>query len=242
MALSKHQDIELVGAVENNLEESRFHEYVNRTLSRILQYHDAYLWGGSVRDPVVKSMYGNGNIPETRDFDVLVDDSEGRIDFKKLLEGLGEMYQTRFMSSKLRLVNGLEIDVAPFSNSSRLLNGENLPICLETVLTGCEFTSSALAYRLRDRTIYSNGAIESIRSKEIELLYAYEAPHILMSRLVLHERRLNFTIGERAKRLVVDNYSPELDKSIREYLEYKKLQDDFSFVVERLREIKNNSV
>jgi hypothetical protein len=238
MTLSKHQNTELISAVESNLEESRFYEYVNNVLSRILQYHDAYLWGGSVRDPIVKSMYGNGNIPETRDFDILVNDSEGKIDFKKLLGGFGDIYQTRFMSSKLRPANGLEIDIAPFSNSSRLLNGEKLPISLETVLTGCEFTSSAIAYGLRDRTIYSNCAMESIKSKEIELLYAYEAPYILMSRLVLHVRRLNFTIGERARKLIVDNYSPNSDQSIKEYLEYKKLQDDFLFVIERLKEIK----
>jgi hypothetical protein len=59
-----------------------------------------------------------------------------------------------------------------------------------------------------------------------------------MSRLVLHVRRLNFTIGERARKLIVDNYSPNSDQSIKEYLEYKKLQDDFLFVIERLKEIK----
>ena len=241
MTLSIHQNTEFTQAVENNLKGSKFYEHVNKTLSRILQYHDAYLWGGSVRDPIVRSLYGNGEIPETRDFDILVDDSDGKINFKKLLYGLGEMHQTRFMSSKLRPANGLEIDVVPFSNSSRLLNGEELPVSLETVLTGCEFTSSSIAYGLKDRRIYSNGAIESIKSKQIELLYAYEASHILMSRLVLQLRRLDFKIGERAKKLVIDNYSPELDKYIMEYLEYKKIQNEFSFVVERLREIKNNA-
>jgi hypothetical protein len=241
MSLSKYQNSELVEAIENNLKESRFCEYVNRTLERIMQYHDTYFWGGVVRDPIVKSIYGNGNMPEPRDFDILVDDSQGKIDFRKLLEGFGDIYQTRFNSSKLRPLDGLEIDVVPFSNSARLLNGEKLPICLETVLTGCEFTSSAVAYGLKDKTIYSNGAMESILAKEIELLYAYEAPYILMSRLVLHLRRLNFKIGENARKMIVEKYSPDLDKPILEYLEYKKIQDEFHFVIGRLREIKNIS-
>jgi len=237
MEVTKHQSPELVNPVSENLAGSRYHSYVNRVVNDVLREYSSYLWGGAVRDPIVRAKYGQND--ETRDFDILVDDSQDRIDFKKLLQGLGDIFYTRLGSPKWRPENGLEIDIVPFSNATRLRNGEQLPVSLNTALRSCEFTTSAIAYGLQDRTVYSYGALEGIGKREIDLLYPDgEEAHILMCKLVLQTERLGFERGPKATRLIVEGYSPDLDTRIKRYMEYKGLEAKFEHVVEELSGIK----
>ncbi len=237
MQVTKHQSPEVVNPVSENLAGSKYNSYVNHVVNEVLGEYPSYLWGGAVRDPIVRAKYGRNG--ETKDFDILVDDSQGRIDFRNLLKRLGDMFYTRFGSPKWRPGNGLEIDIVPFSNTSRLRNGEQLPISLDTALQGCEFTTSAIAYGLRDKAVYSYGALEGIDKQEIDLLYSEgEEAHILMCRVVLQAERLGFERGPKATGLIVERYSPDLDNHIRRYMEYKGLEANFEHVVEKLRKIK----
>lgn len=237
MQVTKHQRPELVNPVSENLAGSRYHSYVDYVVNKVLRKYQVYLFGGAVRDPIVKAKYGQNE--ETRDFDILVDDSQGRIDFKNILKGLGDIFYTRLEAPKWRPENGLEIDIVPFSNATRLRNGEQLPISLDTALQSCEFTTSAIAYGLRDEAVYSCGALEGIDKKEIDLLYPYgEEAHILMCKVILHSEKLGFEMGPKVTELIVEGYSPDLDTHIKKYMEYKGSEAKFEQVVEQLRQIK----
>jgi tRNA nucleotidyltransferase/poly(A) polymerase len=240
MGIEFIKDIRLSTAIRNNLENSRFFPVVNGVISENLSDYEVYLLGGAVRDPIIAELHGIKN--ETRDFDLLVDDTNGRINFKKLLRNFNNIYYSRFGAPKLKPVNGLEIDIVSFSNASRLLKSEDNSISLDTSLQSCELTTSALAYKLSDGTIYSYQAFESIMKKEIELLYFEEEEEcILMCRLVLHSEKLGFAIGEKATRLIVEGYSHKLDPHIKRYLEYKEISHRFSFVIDKLKSIQEST-
>jgi hypothetical protein len=239
MQVTKYQNPELVTPVSENLAGSRYQSYVHKIVNEILGEYPSYLWGGAVRDPLVKAKYGRNG--ETKDFDILVDDLQGRIDFRKLLKGLNDIFYTRFGSPKWRPENGLEIDIAPFSNATKLRNGEQLPISLDTALQSCDFTTSAIAYGLQDRTVYSCGAIEGIDKQEMDVLYPNgDEAHILMSRTIILAERLGFQVGSSAIRFIAEGYSQDLDIHIKRYLEYKGLEAKFEHVVEELRNIQAN--
>lgn len=237
MLITRHQDPELVNPIRENLAGNRYQSYINRIIDDILREYTTYLWGGAVRDPIVKAKYGRNG--ETKDFDILVDDSQGRIDFKRLLRGLTDVFYNRFGSPKWRPENGLEIDISSFSNATRLRNCEGLPVSLDTALQSCDFTTSAIAYSLGDKIVYSCGAIEGIEKQEIDVLYPKgDEAHILMCRIVLHAEKLGFTKGQLATRLIAEGYSCELDSHIKGYMKYKGLETKFEHVVEELRRIK----
>jgi tRNA nucleotidyltransferase/poly(A) polymerase len=234
--ISRYQGF--VDAIKRNLEESPYHEYVAKVLE-ILYGKTVYLWGGAVRDPIVRELYGLDF--ETRDFDLTVDDSEERINLRGLLKGLRGIHFSRFGTPKWKPKKGLEIDVGPFS-AGTIFKRENLPINLETTLISVDVTTSAIAYGLADETIYSVKALDDMRKKEVNVLNPYgEDPSALMSRLVLHSDHLSFEIGEEGKAYISEKYSPVLDDDIRRFLEYKGVKELFPFVVKRLRLIQEET-
>jgi tRNA nucleotidyltransferase/poly(A) polymerase len=243
-----------VDAIQRNLEESPYCKYVKRVLE-LLDGKVVYLWGGAVRGPIVKELYNRslkkrdfdltvdtirglyGRNFKTRDFDLTVDDSKERINLRRLLRGLDGMYSSRFGTPKWRPAKGIEIDIGPFS-AATILKRENLPINLETTLTSVDVTTSAIAYGLEDKTIYSVAALEDIKKKEVNVLHQYgEAPSALLCRLVLQADRLGFDIGKKGRAYIAERYSPILDGYIKEYLRYKGKQKLFRFIVMRLRHI-----
>jgi hypothetical protein len=241
--LSESRDPELVAAVRSNLEGSRYNHYVQEILER-LEGHTSYLWGGAVRDPIVEKRHGR-SLEETRDFDILVDDSEKSFDFIRLLQGLGHLYCTRLGSPKLKPESGVKISITPFSSKSRLRNGKELPVCLETALWSCELTTSAIAYGIKDKTIYSALALEGIDEKEIELLYPRgEDPPVLMCKLMLQSDKLGFGIGDWAKELIVREYHPGSDNYIIGYMESQGIRDrnKQDLVINRLRGIQSEGL
>jgi tRNA nucleotidyltransferase/poly(A) polymerase len=223
-----------VDAIKRNLEESPYHEYVARVLE-ILYGKTVYLWGGAVRDPIARELYGLDF--ETRDFDLTVDDSKERIDLRRLLKELEGVQYSRFGTPKWKPKKGLEIDVGPFS-AGTIFKRVNLPINLETTLISVDVTTSAIAYGLADETIYSVEALGDIKKKEVNVLNPYgEEPSALMCRLVLHADHLRFEIGEKGRAYISERYSPDLDEGIRRFLKYKGVKRLFPFVVRKLRQI-----
>jgi len=228
------RDRRLIDAIQRNLEKSPYSKYLERVLE-ILEGEVVYLWGGAVRDPIVRELHGLNS--ETRDFDFTVDDSKERIDLRMLLKGLDGMTESRFGTPKWRPAEGLEIDIGPFS-AGTIFKIKNLPVNLENVLMSVDVTTSAIAYGLKDKTIYSVKALEDIKKREVNVLNPYgEDPSALMCRLVLQSYRLKFEIGKKGRLYIVEKYSPDLDGCIKSFLEYKGAKQLFSSVVWRLRQI-----
>jgi hypothetical protein len=237
MQVTLHTDPELVNPVKENFAGSIYQPYVGRIITEIFGGFPCYLFGGAVRDPIIRAKYKQ--VVRPRDFDVLVDDSRGDIHFRERLNELGNLVYSRVGSPKWKPKCGLEIDIVPFSNATRLRKESKLAVSLDTALQSCEFTTGAIAYGLQDGIIYSCGALEKINEREIDLLYpnGEEVP-VLMCKAVLQVRRLKFKLGHQITQLIARRYSSDLNEPIREYLRYKELSDSFNFVVKRLKQIK----
>jgi len=224
-------------AIQQNLEESPFYEYVQRVIDVLkAEKIKVYFWGGAVRDPIVDVLYGLDY--DTRDFDLIVDDSENKINFKKIFDGFEGMYYSRHGTPKWKPTNDIEIDVGPFSAATIYKRCPELPVNLETALMSVDITTSAIAYDLEKRTIYSVEALEGIQKREVDVLYEYgEEPAVIMCRLILHGNKLGFEIGQKGRRFIIERYSSDQDGIIKKYLEYKKLEGLSSFVIGKLKRI-----
>jgi hypothetical protein len=93
-----------IDAIQRNLKESPYHDYVARVLE-ILCDKTVYLWGGAVRDPIARELYSLDF--EIRDFDLTVDGSEERIDLRGLLNDLKGVHYSRFGTPKWKPKKGL---------------------------------------------------------------------------------------------------------------------------------------
>ncbi len=233
------QDQRFSKAIEQNLEESPYYEHVFIVIDT-LKAEKTYLWGGAVRDPIAKVLHGLKF--KTRDFDLTVDDSKKKIDFKRIFDGFGGIYYSRHGTLKLKPVNGLEIDIGPFSAATIHKKHPELPISLETALVSCDITTSAIAYDLEKEAIYSIGALEGIQKREVDVLYEHgEEPAVIMCRLILHSNKLGFSIGKRGRKFIMERYSQNQEGIIRRYLEYKKSEVLSSFVIGKLKRIQQES-
>jgi hypothetical protein len=232
---------ELLQAVQAHLQKDAHSPYVNELLGKELKGYDVYLWGGAVRDPLVNQLY-NKDI-HTTDFDLLVDDSKKEFPLSRLMAGLEGMVINSFGSPKWKPKPDIEIDIVPFSNAMMIRNKETEENSIGTMLKSCEFNTGAIAYLLNNPAIYSYGAIEAIRKKEVEIGYIKGASiAMLMSRLVLQPEKLGFTIGEKARKFIAERYSRALDQRIKAYLDYKQLGENYEHVVKSLRELQKKEL
>jgi tRNA nucleotidyltransferase/poly(A) polymerase len=233
------QDKRFSKAIQQNLEESPFFEYVQRVIDA-LKGEKVYFWGGAVRDPIVNVLYGLDY--ETRDFDLTINDSEKNMDFRKIFNGFEGVYYSRHGTPKWKPINGLEVDIGPFSAATIYRRQPKLPINLETALVSVDITTSAIAYDLKNKTIYSVEALEGIHKKEVNVLYEHgEEQAVIMCRLILHGNKLGFEIGQKGRKFIKERYSSNQDRNIKRYLEYKKLEGLSSFVIGRLKRIQQES-
>jgi len=233
------QDERFSKAIQQNLEESPFFEYVQRVIDA-LKGEKVYFWGGAVRDPIVNVLYGLDY--ETRDFDLTINDSEKNMDFRKIFNGFEGVYYSRHGTPKWKPINGLEVDIGPFSAATIYRRQPKLPINLETALVSVDITTSAIAYDLKNKTIYSVEALEGIHKKEVNVLYEHgEEQAVIMCRLILHGNKLGFEIGQKGRKFIKERYSSNQDRNIKRYLEYKKLEGLSSFVIGRLKRIQQES-
>lgn len=243
MAVKSSQDKRLVQAVQRELETNPYKKYLNHIVHEVLAGRKCYLWGGAVRDPIVKELYGrNGHV---KDFDILIDDSDEPVDFRAIFKGENNIFYNRFGTVKLKPTTGFEIDVSRFSNANLVRNGgkDRYPVSLETSLISCDFNTSALAYDLKTGVIYEHNALDAINKKEIDLQeHAGDEPHVMMARLILHSDKLGFSSGPKGEKLISKGYSPVLDKNIGRYLGYKDLSKKQERVLGKLNEIANSDV
>lgn len=237
MSLQTITDHTLVTAVHETLETSPYKPYIRNILDR-LQGRNCYLVGGIVRDAIVNAQHHCSLSPT--DADLLVDDSDGTFQLGNTFYG-PEITINRFGTIKWRPQKELEIDISVFSNANALRQGHRKPCSLETSLTSCDFTTSSLAYDLNTKTLYNYRALEDIRKKTVDLLFeSADEPSVLMTRLILHAEKLQFSLGLNAVSFIANSYTPSSDNLIAHYLSYKNKSSELEFVVSELRWVCQN--
>ncbi len=174
----------------------------------------------------------------------MIDDSIREIDFDRF-PNRKDLEMSRFGSPKWKPEKDIEIDLVKFSNAilnaRKSAKNESLFPNLNSILNGCDFTTSAIAYGFRNNILYSCGAVEGIKNQEIEIL-AEQDPAIMMCRLMLQSEKLKFKIGPRARNFIAQNYSTDIDNQIENYLNYKNIISEYSKVIWQLREYSHNNL
>ncbi len=231
-----------INAIETYLKNDQHDKYVKQ-LFQTLDNHEIkyYIYGGAIRNPITEQIH-NRHIP-TSDIDILIDDSEKDINIEELLRYLdGKIYTTSLGSPRWKPEDKLQIDIVKLSNATKLKHNPNLPTSLETTLKSCDFTPSAIAYDPEEKAIYSNGAIEAIEKQEFELLYTKDLqPETLMCNLILKSEKTGFNIGPKAKTLIIEEYNPDLDQKIKDYMTHKGTEDKTDHVIDRLQIIQKQA-
>jgi hypothetical protein len=219
-------------AIETVLYESGGKDYADELKSRF-QDVPFYYWGGLVRGAVFRALYGfNG---KTKDIDVIIDDSKKSVDLFERMNGLNNVQSTRFGTPKWKPEKGMEIDLSTFEDSSKTKGFSKLNI--KNVLKHCDFTPSAIAYCPKTKTLYSYGAIESIKNKEIDLNFSGDETCVLLARMILLSNKLMFKIGKKAIDYIKQNYSSKQDNQIKTYLEYKNNTEQYNTIIRTLKQI-----
>ncbi len=240
--VEKISDPKYVDAVRHNLENSLYYPSLRLVLSRFEKF-PLFLWGGAVREPVLKVIYPDLNNSEISDFDFIVDDSENKVVFENHLKDIKSVVLNRYGHPKWKIKKYLEIDIGLFSDANKLRRGEDADICIETVVEGADLDTSAIAYDIKNQCIYSYGAFEAYKKKEVDINYPEgNDPLAQMIRAILHAEKLGFRLGKKAVQLIQTKYSPELKKDIRYMLMYWQKQMKYDFLISSLEAIKGNRI
>jgi len=239
MHVEEIQELRYTKAIETYLKKDPHNKYVEQLFETFdnleIKY---YIWGGAVRNPLIPGPYIS-----TSDIDILVDDPEEDIDIEKLLTDLGgHVKHTSLNSPRWIPEDGLQIDVSFLSNATMLKHKKSIIPSINTSLMSCDFTASAIAYDPTEKIVHSYGAIEAIDKQEFELLYTKEIPlATLFSNLILKSDKTKFNIGPKAKILIIKEYNPDLDPEITNYMIHKGAENEHGHVIQRLRDIQNQS-
>jgi len=242
MRIEKILEQTYLKAINSYLKTDPHDKYVEQ-LFQTLDNHEIkyYLWGGAIRNPITKQIH-NRHIP-TSDIDILIDDSKKDINIEELLTYLdGYVKHTSFNSPRWIPEEGLQIDISFLHNATKLKYEKDLLPSINTSLMSCEFTPSAIAYDPEEKTIYSNGAIEAIEKQEFELLYTKGLhPETLMCNLILKSEKTGFIIGPKAKILICEKYTQNIDQKIKDYMTHKGTENKTEHIIDRLQEIQNQT-
>lgn len=241
MKVEKITEPRFVNAVRKNFEDSMFYPSLRLVLSRFKEF-SVFLWGGAVREPILKEMYPEYKERETYDFDLMVDDSINKVVFNDHLKDIKSIFINRYGHPKWKIKKYLvEVDIGLFSDANRIRNGDDVPLCIETVVEGADINTSAVAYDIKNRVLYSYGAFEAYKEKEVDINYPQGNDcHAQMPRVVLHAEKLNFSLGKRAVDLIREKYTSESKREIRNKMMYWQKQSKYDFVISRLDTIKKN--
>jgi hypothetical protein len=224
-------DPRIVNAVRAYVESSAWYTYVQQVLERTDK--PAYLWGGAVRDPLLKLLIGLEK--EKGDVDMVLDISLEEAE--AITATLSPKTTNRFHTVKWLPEPELEIDISCFLNGNRV-RYEGVAPTLEHAVTGCDLRTSALAYNLRHPAVYSDGAVQAIQERTTGIHYERSEPlPILMTRVVLHAEYLQFAIDPATQRFIRQHYNPEQDIVIRNYLRYKRKESLYNLVIATLQSI-----
>jgi len=196
-----------------------------------------YLLGGGVRDPLINLIYNKKLV--VRDFDFFIDDLKVNLNLEKSFANFSGISYSRFGNLKIKFKD-IEVDLVPFSKVSTISLKKD--INLKNILNNCDLTTSSIAYSLENEKIYSCFGFDDILKKEIGFLKADLFLESHLCRIILHERRLGFSLKESAKNFIKNNYFFNQDEKIIQYLKYKKENNLIDIVLNRLKNIKNSFI
>ncbi len=242
MKIEEIRKPQYINAIETDLKNDPHHKYVEQLFDKLDDFEIGYyIYGGAIRNPVASQIHER-SIPIS-DIDILIDDSKKYINLEELLrEYDSNISKTSLGSPRWTPEDELQIDIVKLSNATILKHDKDLPNSLKTTLTSCDFTPSAIAYDPKEKIIYSYGAIEAINNQEIELLYIKGLPlATLFSNLILKSEKMEFHLGPKAKTLIIEEYSPDLDPEIIKYMIHKCTENEHGQVIQRLRDIQSQA-
>lgn len=205
-------------------------------IKRLFPDKSLYILGGYVRDSILNVLNGY-NFP-INDLDILAND----INFTKKIGNFGsssgKKSLSRFGGMKLKYEGGFSIDVFSMNNITYLNENPNLKKNIENVLNGVDLSISAFAYNLEDNQIYSHDfAMEDMHNLEINVLNDDSLIPSTLSRLIIHSNKTKFKLGQKAISYIKQNYRPEIDKDIFNFLKYKENEFLFPLVKSELSSI-----
>jgi len=254
MGIEVITDPQLVNAVDKALKEYPGYEFARGIFDRLPG--PKYFWGGVIRDAIAEEIHGQAIW--IRDHDLIVDDSKEPISLNNSLRGFRRVlpsYTNRFKrpiqanntpsypNARVESPQGNHVDIGLFSNANRLRKGECIAVCMETVLTGTDFTPSALMYDPQKGLIYSFGAIEAIKKKEVDIGYEQAStPARMMAKGVTLADKLNFSLGPRFVEFVEDNFSNQLESDIHRALKDRGEKHYMDTVMETLSHYAKNKI
>ncbi len=238
MKIEKITNSKYVDAIKKNFENSLFFPSLRLVMSRFEAF-PLFLWGGAVRNPILREIYPDFKEVETSDFDLMIDDSEKEVVFDNHLKDIKSIKINRYGHPKWKIKKYLEVDIGLFSDANKLRNGEEVPVCIETVVEGADLNTSAIGYDIKNATIYSYGAIEAYKKREVDINYPEGNDcHAQMPRVILHAEKLGFQLGKNAINLIKNEYTQASNEAIRKKLVYWGKQAKYDFVISRLTSIK----
>jgi len=124
------------------------------------------------------------------------------------------------------------------SNITYLNENPNIKKDIENVLRGVDLTTSAFAYNLGKDEIYAHPlTLKDINNLEVNVLNDSSLIPSTLSRLIIHSNKMKFKIGQKAIDYIKQNYKPELDRDIFNFLKYKENEFLFPLVKSELSSI-----
>jgi hypothetical protein len=236
MNIIKNQDYSKI--VLDNLKKIS-HPFINGIMELSFKDTDYYIWGGFIRDSLTEYFHGIKSKPN--DIDYLVDYDAAKYsglqfktkfldyDWQKELKE-NEIYRVWFCCQPF--------DFGSIQFNKAILINPDAPRGLEYNLSCCDLDVCAIAYSPKKDEFYDCGVIDAIKKKEINTLWTLDNKvSSTLSRLILHSEKLDFTLGDKALGYVKENYSPDIDSSIRGYMHYKEKDDLAELVIYKLRTI-----
>jgi hypothetical protein len=189
-----------------------------KKIKKLFPNENLYILGGYVRDSILNELYGY-NLP-INDLDILAFDDN----FQKKISCFNKKDMSRFGGLKLKYQNPeFSIDLFSTGNIFFLNQNPHLEKNLENVLRGVDLTTSAFAYNIGKNEIYYHPfGFKDISKMEINILNTESLVPSSISRLIIHADKMKFKLGEGGINYIKEKYKPELDKDIRNFLEYKK--------------------
>jgi hypothetical protein len=228
--------------IKDNLKKTR-NPFDNGIMCLQFSDVDYYIWGGFVRDSLIKHFHNTNLKPS--DIDYLVDTETGRgkkfysnHPFSKRFEDWTFCDQTKKNICTIWFC--LEpFDFGSLDFNKKMLINANAPRGLEHNLSSCDLNTSAIAYSPKKDEFYDCGAINAIKKREVDLLWTKDnKPIDTLSRLVSHAHKLNFDIGQRGINYIKEKYSNELDSKIIHYLTCRSKANLIEPVLSKLKKIK----
>ncbi|MFO7711503.1 MAG: hypothetical protein R6V53_07070 [Candidatus Woesearchaeota archaeon] len=242
----------LTSAIDQSIQENDNKDYLDALLNR-LSGHKIYFWGGAVRNPILKEMYGLDL--GLNDIDIIIDGTLDKqknpdkelIDFDELLRGFEKVAINRYDLPKWKPARDVEFDVSVISRCNKARLYEDTPLNIYSVVEGCDLTTSAIAYDPEKKRIYSFGAIDAYKKKEVDLNFCIgNDPASQLPRLVMHSHKLGFRIGDESREHIGNVYNTlimnsDLNARIVENMKYWGKNDDLLLVISTLRAISHSA-